>query len=220
MMIAHHPSEAAILDYVSGALDEAWSLAVATHLALCPECRRLAESYEAVGGEFMAAEAPSEISMDGLEAVMGRLNMVDAEPATGGGTTVSSASSPFLPEPLRSYVGGDVDAVEWRPLGGGAAQCILPLENSSATARLLRIPAGQPVAEHTHRGLEMTLVLDGAFTDDTGRYGRGDLQEADETLQHIPHAAAGVDCICLAVTDAPLKFAGVLPRIMQRFLRI
>lgn len=219
MMIAHHPSEAAILDYVSGALDEAWSLAVATHLALCPECRRLAESYEAVGGEFMAAEAPSEISMDGLEAVMDRLNGVDAETQPGE-TQVSGASTPVLPEPLRSYVGGDVDAVDWRPLGGGAAQCILPLENSTATARLLRIPASQPVPEHTHRGLEMTLVLDGAFTDDTGRYGRGDLQEADESLQHIPHAAAGADCICLAVTDAPLKFAGVLPRIMQRFLRI
>ncbi|MEQ9124613.1 MAG: transcriptional regulator, partial [Alphaproteobacteria bacterium] len=51
-------------------------------------------------------------------------------------------------------------------------------------------------------------------------YRRGDLQEADATLQHQPHATPGEDCICLAVTDAPLRFRAWLPRVAQRFLRI
>ena len=33
-------------------------------------------------------------------------------------------------------------------------------------------------------------------------------------------AEAGADCICLAATDAPLRFRGVLPRLAQPFLRI
>ena len=36
MNIDHHPSEELLLDYATGALDEGWSIALATHLALCP----------------------------------------------------------------------------------------------------------------------------------------------------------------------------------------
>jgi putative transcriptional regulator len=39
-------------------------------------------------------------------------------------------------------------------------------------------------------------------------------------LNHQPIAEAGVDCICLAATDAPLRFNGVLARIAQPFFRI
>ncbi|MEQ8255670.1 MAG: transcriptional regulator, partial [Roseovarius confluentis] len=37
---------------------------------------------------------------------------------------------------------------------------------------------------------------------------------------HTPVAEVGADCICLAVTDAPLRFRGFIPRIAQPFLRI
>ena len=73
---------------------------------------------------------------------------------------------------------------------------------------------------HSHRGLELTLVLCGAFSDATGSYSRGDLQEADEDLEHQPHAAPGEDCICLAVTDAPLRFRSVAARIAQPLIGI
>jgi putative transcriptional regulator len=68
--------------------------------------------------------------------------------------------------------------------------------------------------------MELTLVLSGAFSDATGEYRRGDLQEADEDLQHRPHAAPGEDCICLAVTDAPLRFRSLAARMVQPLLGI
>ena len=40
MTIIHHPNEETLLDYASGALGEAWSVAVATHLAVCPEVEK------------------------------------------------------------------------------------------------------------------------------------------------------------------------------------
>ena len=58
----------------------------------------------------------------------------------------------------------------------------------SGTLRLLLIPAGQAVPEHGHRGLELTLVLSGAFSDATGHFQAGDLEVADEALGHTPHA--------------------------------
>jgi putative transcriptional regulator len=74
--------------------------------------------------------------------------------------------------------------------------------------------------DHSHHGTELTLVLKGAFQDEDGYFARGDIEIADSDVQHIPVADIHEDCICLAVTDAPLRFTGLMPRILQKFLRI
>ena len=86
--------------------------------------------------------------------------------------------------------------------------------------RLLHIPAGQAVPEHGHNGIELTLVLQGSFVDETDRFGVGDLEVADNDLTHVPVAGPGAPCICLAATDAPLRFKGLMPRLTQRLFRI
>ena len=98
-------------------------------------------------------------------------------------------------------------------------QAILPTDKG-ATARLLFIPAGQAVPDHGHRGTELTLVLQGAFRDASDRFGPGDLEIATQADEHTPVAEAGADCICLAATDAPLRFTGMIPRLLQPLFRI
>jgi putative transcriptional regulator len=104
-------------------------------------------------------------------------------------------------------------------LGMGAKQAILKTTND-ATVRLLYIPAGCEMPDHGHDGLEMTLGLQGAVLDGGERFARGDVEIADEDLEHTPVADIGEDCICLVASDAPLKFRGLLPRIAQPFFRI
>ena len=219
MTISHHPGEALLLDYASGALVEGWSLAIAAHLALCPACRRLQADMEAIGGALLAETPRSStggLSFDNILSRLDEPNDEVARPVAGP----AAGATPILPDPLRGYLGGDVDAVDWQRLGLGASQALIPTSDATTTARLLRIPAGRPVPVHTHGGLELTLVLDGLFSDATGSYGRGDLQEADEMLQHQPHASAEKDCICLAVTDAPLRFKSLAARLVQPLLGI
>lgn len=220
MSTTHHASDELLLDYASGALGEAWSLAVATHLALCPVCRRIVADMETLGGGMLDALPPAAIRDDTLAAVMARLDLPEPAAGTAEAEPALDGVAPVLPQPLRGYLGADLDRVPWRRLGLGAQQVLIPTADGERTARLLRIPAGRPVPKHSHRGLELTLVLAGAFSDATGRYGRGDLQEADESLEHQPHAAPGEDCICLAVTDAPLRFSGLATRLVQPFLGI
>jgi putative transcriptional regulator len=219
MSIDHHPSAELILDYASGAMGEPWALAVATHLAMCPDCRRAVGELEGVGGHYLDTAPPVSMAPGALDAVMVR---VERGPPTDADQPSRryGGKNPILPEPLRAYAGGDVDELKWQRLGLGAYQVIIPTGKSGATARLLRIPAGRPVPTHTHDGLELTLVLVGAFSDVTGHYRRGDLQEADGSLTHQPHAAPGRDCVCLAVTDAPLRFSSVAARLVQPFLGI
>ena len=90
----------------------------------------------------------------------------------------------------------------------------------AASARLLYIPAGAAVPDHGHGGLEMTLVLRGAFVDAAARFAAGDVEIANEDVSHMPVAEVAEDCICLTATDAPLRFNALIPRLAQPFLRI
>lgn len=219
MKISHHPGDELILDYTSGALGETWSLAVATHLAVCPHCRQSASIMEDVGGSLLDA-APG-LPLDGaFEALSSRLEGVEQKNPSRIAPRNVATAKPVLPQPLRRYIGCDIEDVQWQRLGMGAFQKIIPTGEEGTTARLLRIPAGRPVPVHSHGGLELTLVLCGAFSDVTGHYGPGDFQETDETLEHQPHAAPVEDCICLAVTDAPLRFNSLAARLVQPFLQI
>ncbi|WP_165216153.1 ChrR family anti-sigma-E factor [Affinirhizobium pseudoryzae] len=226
MSIRHHISDTLLLDYASGNLSEGWSLAVATHLALCPNCRRRLDAMEGAAGALLdkiVADHPvsgsdwekmrARIVCDPAAAVSERKRAVirdrKAAPATG-----------VIPEPLRSYLGGDVDKLKWRALGRGAFQIRIDTGDSETQVRLLKIPAGKPVPEHTHDGRELTLVLSGAFTDGEDLFARGDLEEADGDLLHTPTATEGEDCICLAVTEAPLKFTSWIVRLIQPILKI
>ena len=71
-----------------------------------------------------------------------------------------------------------------------------------------------------HAGLEVTIVLSGAFIDETGRYGRGDFQELVGEIEHQPWVDGGKPCICLAVTDAPLRFKRLGAKLTQALLGI
>jgi putative transcriptional regulator len=124
-----------------------------------------------------------------------------------------------IPAPLRDYISGGLADVKWRSVGMGVQQAVLK-SSKEASVRLLRIPAGQAMPDHGHHGTEMTLVIKGAFRDETDRFGPGDIQIATDDLHHTPVAEEGEDCICLVATDAPLKFNSLIPRIAQPFLRI
>ncbi len=213
--IKHHLTEPLLMGYAAGTLPEAFNVVVATHVSMCDDCRAALAEYEAVGGEVMLETDPVAIAEDALTATMA---MIDAEKNTVTAAPKRKPSNIF-PAPLQDYVSGDIDALKWRKVGGGVSQLVLKT-SKDASVRLLRIPAGTAVPDHGHRGTELTLVLQGAFTDDDDRFGVGDVEVANEDLNHTPVAEVGVDCICLAATDAPLRFNSFLPRIAQRFVGI
>jgi len=217
-MITHHLSDQLLMGYSAGTLPEAFSLAVASHIALCDECRARLASFDALGGsvlEELGAEDWSSMDSGALAITLARVKATKPVERT----PEARIGDDILPEPLARYVGGGVDAIRWRPIGNGVKQAVLPTSRA-ATARLLYIPAGTAVPDHGHKGMELTLVLQGAFADETACFRRGDIEIADEDVEHQPIAQPGLDCICLAVTDAPLKFRGLLPRLAQPFLGI
>lgn len=213
MMIRHHLSDPLMMGYAAGQLPEAFNLVVATHVSMCDECRARLAAFEALGGVVLQeseAVAPAEGC---LEAVLARVTgAAQVAPAAPRGRS-------DVPAPLADYIGDSLAAVKWRSIGMGVRQAILPTARD-ASARLLYIPGGATVPDHGHRGLELTLVLQGAFADATHRFGPGDVEIADANLRHHPVAEVGADCICLAAADAPLRFTGFMARMAQPFFRI
>lgn len=221
--VQHHISDELLLDYATGNLAEGWSIAVATHLALCPACRDRLSFMEHTGGQLLeAADEPTAVATpaDSWAAMKSKIKMQGASQTAAAKPVPAPSDIPVLPEPLRSYVGGDVATLKWKALGRGAYHIPIKTGDSESQVRLLKIPAGKPVPEHSHGGRELTLVLKGAFTDGATVFKRGDVEEADETLTHQPVATPDEDCICLAVTDAPLKFKSLLVRLVQPVLGI
>mgnify|MGYP000084672854 CR=1 FL=1 len=211
--IKHHLTDALLLAYSAGNLPEAFNLTVAAHISMCDDCRARLAAFDSVGGALVEESEAVEMSSGSLSAVMERLK----DPVEGPKEHCKDKG--ILPAPLQDYIGGDIGAVRWTSVGMGVKQAILPTSRD-ATARLLFIPAGAAVPDHGHHGTELTLVIKGAFADSVDHFGPGDIEVANEDLNHTPVADIGEDCICLAATDAPLKFKGLIPRLAQPFLRI
>ncbi|WP_101068372.1 ChrR family anti-sigma-E factor [Roseovarius salinarum] len=213
--IHHHLTDPLLMAYSAGTLPEAFSMVVAAHVSMCDECRARLGSFDAIGGSLIDGAETVAMADDSLGATLARIEAgATAEPPAP-----RKRRRGVLPGPVQDYVGGNLDAVKWRPVGMGVKQAILPTSRD-ASARLLYIPAGAAVPDHGHNGTELTLVLQGAFEDESDRFGVGDVEVADDSMEHTPVADIGQDCICLAATDAPLRFRGLLPRLAQPFLRI
>jgi putative transcriptional regulator len=211
----HHPAEEFLLQYASGAATEPFALLVATHLATCGACRAAVAQAEAIGGALLDGLAPETTSAESLDSDVTKiLERAARQPEPKRPARGTSPGSP-----LQAYV-GDLDAVAWRSLGPGIQHCVLAKDKFGAVARLLRIAPGRSVFEHSHSGNEMTLVLRGSYRAGGAQFGPGDVECADEATTHRPVADGETACICLAVTDAPLRFRNLLGRVMQTFIRI
>ena len=196
------------------------ALFVATHLALCPACRENEVSLEAIGGVLLDEIEPEAIEGGGLDALFARIEAGSPEKSEADAAIkpVVSDASPSMPRPLRDYVGGGVGALDWRRRGKLSEARLLP-GAKGGTVKLLRIPAGAMMPVHTHRGTELTLVLEGGFSDERGHYLRGDVAIADDDVTHRPRADDDGDCLCLTVTEAPVRLTGPLARFLNPFLR-
>ena len=222
-MPAHHPPEALLLDYAAGDLREPTALVVATHLALCPTCRRQTRVLEAVGGALLEALPVEDLSADasarGAAALLARAEPETPAHGMPAPSRLDDATCRVVPEPLRSYLGASLGDVGWRAVARGLDSHELALDTAGFRTRLLRIRAGAAIPRHGHGGHEAVLVLDGGFSDERGHYARGDLALSDAATIHRPVADPDGDCLCLIVVEGGVRFAGVLGRLLGRFAR-
>lgn len=215
MTIQHHPSDLLLTGFAAGTLDHGTHIAVATHLVGCAPCRGWIRSLEQVGGAVLADLPPTAMSSDALARVEARLRQ-PAPAASARPASTALDDVPGLPAFVRRYRAG---AWKWV----APRLHLRPIEVRDAeTTRvfLLRCGAGVQLVEHTHSGVEMTCVLSGSFSHDGGRYGAGDFDLGDGSVDHRITIGAAEDCLCLVAMQGRLRLQGWLGRLMQPFVRI
>ncbi len=217
MSIEHHPTDSMLAAFAAGTLDHGRHVAIATHLVSCPQCRAFMRSMEQVGGAVLASLPPAAMSTGALAAIEARLKEPVRPAAVAITPTVPETEVPGLPKFVRRYRFGNwkwiAPSVHLRPIA-------LPYDESDTRVFLLKSGPGTKMLQHTHTGVELTCVLSGAFRQDGGRYGPGDFDLGDETINHQPIVEAGQDCICLVAIQGELRLNGLLGRIVQPFVRL
>ncbi|HTC02369.1 MAG TPA: ChrR family anti-sigma-E factor [Xanthobacteraceae bacterium] len=212
MTIIHHPSDATLAAFASGTLDEARGIVVAAHLSLCAQCRGAVQAFEEVGGVLLGDVEPAAMSAGALQRAMAALGPLDiVAPAIRGAGAASD-----LPAPLSHYAVG-----RWRWIGRGVQW--RPVEVAShegVRVFMLKAAPGTKLPRHRHTGTEWTCVFDGAFSHALGRYGAGDFDEADESVEHDPVVDAAHGCVCLVALQGHIELQGWLGRLIQPFVRI
>lgn len=194
-----HASSESLQAYAAGTLRTGARLAVGLHLNACPQCRREVARLEALAGVLLESGPSEPLSQGALARVMERLD--------------APAVAPRRLDQAQIFAGG-----WWMPVGPGLSIKVLKgIADPGERAYLIRAAGGAPLPDHGHNGREWTAVISGAFEDNTGRHGPGDLVECDADEHHQPVALPGETCLCLAVTEGPLKLSGIA-RLIQPIL--
>jgi putative transcriptional regulator len=230
MSMIHHPDESTLMSYAAGSLPEPLSLIIAAHCSVCPLCAAEVRKMEHIGSALfgdlttvaMVSAAPCmalrspETEPDTTSETGGEAgsNMLDR--AIGASVAGSAAGPHEVPEPLRHLVGDNLDAIAWQRLGFGVWHApVLKGKSVRGDVRLLKVEPGRAMPEHGHGGSELTMILRGAYHDEVGRFGPGDVADLDDEIEHQPVADARLGCICIIASEKQAVFKGFFARLIQ-----
>lgn len=213
-MTKHHPSQELLAEFASGSCTPARALILSAHVDMCPRCRQQISVQE----ERMAQQAfeqPAELD----EALSGMLERITALPQQRGERTAEHSVLALdgrqfkLPRALGRFA----SRVEgWSHVVGKLWQAKVDL-GVDGRADFIYMEQGGSVPEHTHKGTELTLVLDGEFSDGAGTYQTGDFLMLDAKHTHAPRSDAEEGCLVFSIVDKPLHFTSGWARLLNPF---
>ena len=214
-----HPDDALLASYSAGSLPLSQALCISAHVERCPECARKLQRLNRVGTELMQNLAPAPTSDALKHKLFERLDTLDDSANDSANDSEVPQPDSSVPRCLRQFVRDGYDRLSWRRVSLDIQSAELCRDSNGARVELLKIRPGGSANTHTHLGDEYTVVLEGAFSDETGLYSAGDFVVRDHHHHHTPVATRDRECICLAVTEGPIQFTGLFSRMLNPFLR-
>lgn len=221
-MIQHHPDSTLLAEYAAGSMSVGQSMAIAVHLHFCEHCRSQVRALNQLGGAMLqSAIEPMPLEDNALAKVFEKIDQPQCQPPTltGKATPIYDRLQRSLP-PLVAKLIGNPAQLRWQRLSPSMKMANLKTGQNQCQVSLIKIAAGGRVLEHGHKGNEFTVVLKGAFSDSHGVYQAGDFLHNQPGEVHTPSATTDMDCLCFTVLDAPLKFTGLLGRLINPLIRL
>lgn len=226
-MANFHPTDNTLAEFSAGSLDWALGIPVSAHLELCPECQRKVTEYNSVGGSILEHAKPVDLTENSFDQLMQRIKTGAASSASEpqNANDNNTAENPMdkrtraLPKVIRKLILNN-EPIKWSSVTGKLKSAQVVSGQEKYEVSFHKIKQGGKVAEHDHCGLEITLVLEGSFSDADGNYNIGDYLVKKPGEIHRPIAAQNQDCLCLSILEAPVKLTGFFGKIINPFLSI
>lgn len=218
-MITHHPSYELLNAYVEGNLPASVSAAISIHSELCEVCakniKRMTES--SANDVFLHEEnIYSDIKPQASSALNNFESMISA--ITDDETIYKEVKK----DPLEIEIKGSIYQLPtalrsmsmsgWHKMGK-LSRSRLNLNEGNIHSSLLHIDKDGSVPSHTHKGFELTLLLEGSFEDEMGTYEKGDFIWLTNKNTHSPSTKEG--CLCYTVCDDALQFTQGLSKLLN-----
>ena len=213
--IKNHPTDELLASYSAASLPLSQALCISVHVEHCDECSRKLRRLNQVGSELMHQLKPSPPSPGLKDKLLDQLDTIteDAE------TDRHSPGNISVPRCLHQFIKTGYEKISWKRISRDIQSYELCRDQNNAKVELLRIRPGGTSSTHTHMGDEYTVILEGSFSDEAGLYHKGDFLLRDASHRHTPVATLDKDCICLAVTEAPIQLTGFFGRLLNPFIR-
>jgi len=209
-MISHHPSPELLMNFVNGDLPASLSIGVSVHVDMCPQCQQhiahlteqVAESsFELTNDVCSHSDTTLIADMANFENMIECITDSDEKvenPLPVHKLIEIKGQQYPLPAPLNHVNLGKTTNV------GKLTRARIQLDEGEIHSSLLHIEPGGSVPSHTHKGFELTVLLNGSFTDEKGTYQKGDFIMLDKSHHHNPVSEAG--CLCFTVANDALHF--------------
>ncbi len=214
-MSKHHPNTALLQRFCNGDLNASLSLAIAAHLELCDSCHQQCEQIEQglLGAWLDNTQSHSESEAD-LEPELWQIfEQVTQSDATSYPVKRDKQSITIKGQSYKLPLAlSNLPSTDWQGLGK-IARSRIELDEGETRASLLHIEAGGEIPQHTHNGFELTVLLEGEFSDEDGHYQPGDFLWRDQRNTHTPSTQTG--CLCFTVANDSLHFTKGLSKLLN-----
>ncbi len=219
----YHPDIELLLKYANGQLPASISVAIGIHQHECQLCQERVADIEAIGGDAIELSQSSgnecftpmepNQSFEKLMGDIGSLSQFEEE------SEYAECAVADVDRPILAQLGNrDFSKLVWKRVTPWIKKAEVPLGQDGNQIEVLKFAPNAKIPQHTHKGEEITVVLEGDFSDAEGTYHEGEFIIQDQSNEHQP--VAGKDgCICLAVTTAPLNFTGTFGPVLNWFNR-
>lgn len=213
-MISLHPTQQQLHDFVEGNSAPAMALVISAHVDMCTQCQMQVAAMQEQASELAFKgehDSPDFSSMLAGITQLPAAERIISEPVKA--EIELDGRSFSLPRPLRRYVS---KTGNWSHLLGKLWQAPVDL-GPIGKANFIYMEKGGKVPEHTHRGNELTLVVDGEFSDGIANYDSGDFITMDGSNKHTPYSEADEGCLVFTIVDQPLHFTSGVARLLNPF---
>lgn len=209
-MIKFHPSSAMLNDHLAGKLPLSLTVAVSAHIEMCAQCRQQVKKLESSQAEqlWQISNAEAVDFSDMLHNILAEQPETALTVPQQPEAVIEVAQQHYrLPVALSIF-----SDLKWSRFGPVSRARVINNENE-IRANLLHIGKGASISRHQHKGYELTLLLEGSFSDENGRYHKGDFILLDGADAHAPYSEKG--CLCYVVQNAPLHFVAGVSKVLN-----